>query len=599
MRQLTFVLALMGSALLLSPAALAQTQSATLRGVVADSSGAVVPGARVVLTNVDQNRDWKFTTNPAGEYVFVQIPPGNYRLSAEAAGFKTYERPNIVLQVAQMAELNISLEVGAISEKMEVTAEAPLLDSVSSSLGEVVNGLSTQALPLNGRNVLQLVALSPGITTTSASRTANIGTGSIPAINFSANGGRNETSEVLVDGSSQIVMGMNQAAYIPTPDAVQEFKIQTNSLSAEYGRTGGAVINIVHRSGTKDFHGTLYDFLRNDKFDANDFFSNRNGMPKPAFRFNQFGFTSGGPLTPSRSSTFYFVSYEGVREVKPGSSTRTVPTMKMRQGDFSEVGNIYDPATIDASGRRQPFPNNQIPSSRFNPVAAKLLQYYPQPNLPGVANNFFSQAGPADVISSQVGPHNSSNDISVKIDRRISDRQNLFGRFSWNDQDVALTNFFDNLASPDAGTWGFRQRSLTLDDTYMLGGWVLHGNAGYAYAANPRDSESNGFDLTTLGLPASVASAQQIRLFPYVSPAGYAPLGPSSGLIIHNRFHTYNWTGDATRLIGGHTLKLGGNYRLNRASNYRPISPGPTFNFSQAWTRPEFNGNTGGDAIAS
>ena len=492
------------------PCAFAQTQTATLRGVVTDRSGGVIPGAAVVLTNVDQNRPWSVLTNDVGEYVFLQIPPGRYSLTVTQTGFKKYDRTGLELLVATASELNIALDLGEVNESVQVTAQAPLLESVSSTLGEVVNSRTTEALPLNGRNVLQLVALTPGINTTRSYRTAATGSGSIAAVGFSANGGRNVANEVILDGSSQVVMGYNQPAYVPSPDAVQEFKVQTNALSAEYGRTGGAVVNLVHRSGTKDFHGVLYEFLRNDAFDANGFFNNRNGREKAPFRYNQFGFTLGGPLTRSRETTFFFINYEGVRQVQPGETTLTVPTARMRDGDFGETAAIYDPATIDASGRRQPFANNRIPSTRFNPVAVNLLSYYPLPNRPGVSNNFFTQAG----------SRTTSNDVTTRVDRRISERQNLFGRFSWNKLDTELANLYGNLGAPDEGFSGARNRSATLDDSYIVSGWVLHGNYGYAYHANPRDSYSQGFDLTSLGFPADFKAAAQFPMFPRVEPAG-------------------------------------------------------------------------------
>ena len=192
---------------------------------------------------------------------------------------------------------------------------------------EVVNARTTESLPLNGRSVLQLVALTPGISTTRSFRNATRSNGNIGAVAFSANGGRNVANMIMLDGSPQEVMGFNQPAYVPTPDAVQEFKVQTKSLAAEYGRTGGAVINIVHRSGTSDFHGVLYEFLRNDKLDANNFFANRRGRDRAPFRFNQFGFTVGGPLTPSRQTTFFFINHEGTRQIQPGNTTHTVPTV--------------------------------------------------------------------------------------------------------------------------------------------------------------------------------------------------------------------------------------------------------------------------------
>ena len=480
----------------------AQSEAATLRGTVHDSTQAAVGGATVTLKNLDQGRSWTATSNVSGAYDIEQIPPGHYSLAIESTGFKRYEQPNLILQVNQVAEIDATLQLGSVTETIEVKDQTPLLDTASSSLGEVVNHLTTVALPLNGRDVMQLVALTPGITTTPNYQNGNSNpSGDIGGVGFSANGSRNVATEVLLDGSPQEVMGYNQPAYVPPPDAVEEFKVMTNSLSAEYGRTGGAVISMVHKSGTKDFHGDLYEFLRNDVFDANDFFSNRSGKDRAPFRFNQFGGTIGGPVTTSRESTFFFFSYQGVRQVNPGSATYTVPTVAMKQGDFSGAGlNIYDPATIDAQGGRQQFPGNQIPASRFDPVALKLLSYYPDPNRPGLSNNYFSQAGSTGV----------ANDYTGRVDRRISDRQNLFARFSFNDLDTTTANSYHNVGSPDSGVSGNRSRSGTLDDTYLRGGWVLHGNFGYAYNANPRDSASEGFNLTSLGFPASLADPKPV-----------------------------------------------------------------------------------------
>ena len=578
-------------ACLFCAAVFGQTQTATVRGIVTDRSSAVIPNATVTLTNVDQNRTWRTTSNAEGDYVIVQIPPGNYELTAEATGFKRYQRSGLILEVAQVAELDISLELGAVTETVEVKTQAPLLETASSTLDSVVNEKTAEALPLNGRNIMLLVASSAGINTTRSFRSATSGSGSIASNAFSANGGRETSNEIMLDGSPQIVMGYNQPAYIPSPDALQEFRIQTNSLSAEYGRTGGAVVNLVHRSGTTDFHGVLYEFLRNDKFDSNTFFSNRNGNAKPPFRYNQFGFTLGGPLTPSRRSTFFFLNYEGIRQVNPASSTFSVPTTAMKSGDFSGSGlaTIYDPATIDANGARQPFPQNRIPSQRFNPVGAKILSYYPDPTKIGISNNFFSQS--ASTLRSE--------NFSVKIDRRISDRQNLYGRFSWNTVDNNLSNYFGNLASPNAGASGARNRSATLDDTYTVAGWVIHGNLGYAYAANPRDSISRGFDLASLGLPASYAQAAQFPVFPRIDVAGFASLGGDPTFIIGNRFETYTAVADATRLFGGHTVKFGGVFRANRVSNFRPNAPAGNITFDEGFTRDTFNSNRGGNAIAN
>ena len=569
----------------------AQSEAATLRGVVHDASHAVVPKAAVMLTNLDQNRSWNAASNDRGEYDIEQIPPGRYSLTVEVKGFKKFVQPGMTLAVNQVANVDVTLQPGSVTETVQVNDEAPLLETASSAMGEVVNHLTTTALPLNGRDIMQLVALTPGINSSPADSTSQpFASGNIASSGFSANGGRDLTSVILLDGSPQEVMGYDQAGYMPPPDAVEEFKVITNTFSAEYGRSGGAVISIVHKSGTKDFHGDAYEFLRNQVLDANDFFDNLNGKPRAPFRFNQFGGTIGGPLTKSRQSTFFFFSYSGVRQVTPSATYYTVPTAAMKAGNFSGVGTtIYDPSTINAAGARTPFPGNIIPASDFNPVALKILSYYPSPTLPGIVNNFFSQE-----------PSTATDEnYSVRIDRHISDRQNLFGRFSYDNQNTVTPNYFGNAGSYEAGVSGGRARSATLDDTYLLGGWVLHGNFGYIYAANPRDSDSEGFNLTTLGLPSSLAAQAQFPIFPVITATGFASMGPDATYIIGNKFETYTWTADAAKLVGEHTLKFGGVLRENRVSNFRPSSPAGSFTFNSGWTQATYNGNSGGNAIAS
>jgi hypothetical protein len=569
---------------------LAQTQMATIRGVIQDSSGNRIPGAILTLTNVAQGRTWTAQTNEIGAYAFSPIPPSDYTLRVEATGFRKVERSGLTLQVAQVANLDLTMEIGAISETVEVFAQAPILESASSTLGEVVNSRTTEALPLNGRNSLQLIALVPGVGMTPSFITTTIGNGVTDAVGFNVNGGRNLSNTILLDGSPQEVPAFNEAAFVPNPDTLQEFRVQTNALAAEYGRTSGGVINIVHRSGGREFHGVLYELLRNDKLDANNFFNNRNNRQRAPFRYNQFGFTAGGPLTPSRQSTFFFASYEGVRQVNSGSTFFTVPTVRMRRGDFGEIVDpIYDPSTADASGQRTAFPNNVIPANRLNPVGLKIISFYPEPNRPGIANNFFSQIG-----------SRPSNDIfSVKVDHQISSRQNVFVRYSSNDFVEELENYFHNLASPNAGNRAFRTQSATLDDTYTWHGWVLHGNYGWAYRANPRSSPEGEVLPSSLGFPSSLDSVVQFKIFPRIQPSGYAELGGNAFWIIRNEFETHTLSGDASKLFGRHTIKLGGTYRLNRVSNRQPISPSGLYNFDESWTRQFINRGTGGNTMAS
>lgn len=569
--------------------AFAQTQTASVLGTVTDSTGAVIPGATLTLTNIGQNRPWTVQSNAAGAYVFQQIPPGVYSLSVEADGFKRYERSRFTLQVAQTAEINVPLEVGAVTEVVEITAEAPLLETASSDLGEVVNSRTAESLPLNGRNIIQLVGLTPGINTTRNFRNSTNGNGSISAVAFSANGGRNVANSIMLDGSSQEVMGYNQPSYIPSPDALQEFKVQTNAFSAQYGRTAGAVVNMVTRSGGSEFHGVVYEFLRNDKLQANNWFSNANGAERPPFRFNQFGGTFGGPLSPSRQKLFFFQSVEFRRQVNPANVTQSVPTPLMKQGDFSEDRRIiHDPLTLQ-DGTRDPFPNQIVPAARQNAVARNMLAFYPDPTAPGIRNNFFDQQGSRP----------NTWDTSTKIDYRINDKNNLFGRLSLNKTGNTLPSRWNNIASPGSGWSGSINRSITLDDTYLWNGWVMHGNYGYSHHANPRRYIDEDFSQTTLGLPAELDNQAQFPVFPRIQVADFQQAGNNAAWYIGNKFETHTWVGDMSKLFGDHTIKFGGVFRLNRVSNHRPNNPAGFYQFNRNWTRERFNRGSQGNSVAS
>jgi hypothetical protein len=582
--------------LLALTAAWGQTQTATVRGTVRDASGGAVPAATVSLSNQDRQQQWTARTAGNGEYTIGEIPPGNYFLLVEATGFKKYERDGLIFQVAGTPVIDVALDLGSITETVHVTEETPLLETASSFLGEVIGARSAEALPLVSRNITQLVVLAPGVADTPNFRGPDFSSGIASRVQFSASGGRGATNEIMLDGSPQTVMDLNQPAYIPQPEAVQEFNVQTNSLPAEYGRTGGAVINIVHHSGGKDFHGELYEFLRNDAFNANDFFSNAQGKAKARYRGNEFGFALGGPASRSRKSTFFFVNYQRILITSPSPATFTIPTPKMKTGDFSEaVGTkglaspVYDPLSVDSSGNRQPFPNNYIPPARWNPVGVNLLKFYPDPTSPGTTNNFFNNSA----------LHGSATDLSVKIDRNITDRNRLFGRFSFENWDNTSVNRFGNVASPDAGPKGNRNHSATLDDTHSIGTWLLHANFGYAFNEQINDPAAPGFDLTSLGFPAYLKNAPQIANVPTILfLTGYLGLGDSGG-VGTSKFENYAASADAAKITGAHAVKFGGAYRVNRASLLNILDASGSFKFSEGFTRPSVNSPQGGNAFAS
>jgi len=327
---------LLGVALLCAHAAFAQSFTASLQGTVTDVSGAVVPGASVMLSNEATQTRQAARTNGAGRYLFASVPAGRYRLAVELAGFKTYVTSGIELQVQRAASIDVALTPGDVSTKVEVTGEVPRLDTVDATLGRVVDNLSIRDMPLGSRNAMDLVMLAAGVA----------GSGGSTGTNFVINGSRNSQSDVLIDGATATVTeqngGVTDLKFKPSVDMVREFKVQTNSFNAEYGSTGGGIVNVVSMSGTNKFHGNLSEFLRNSALNANGFFSNRNGIKMVPFRRNQFGGTLGGPvllphLYMGRNRTFFFYHYEGTRQSSQATTLDSVPTVRERNGDFSQT----------------------------------------------------------------------------------------------------------------------------------------------------------------------------------------------------------------------------------------------------------------------
>ncbi|MBV9081123.1 MAG: carboxypeptidase regulatory-like domain-containing protein, partial [Acidobacteriaceae bacterium] len=360
-RYLTFTYASLLS-LLLASALQAQVITASLGGTVEDPSGAVITGANVRIVNTSTNLEVRVTTDSDGRYLAPSLPPGGpYSVTVEAPGFATQERSGITLEVNQAARVDFSMKLGSASEVVKVTGEAPLVETTTAEMGQVINTKTILDLPLNQRNAYNLIFLVPGVTG-SVNNQYN-------SQNISVNGGRPGSTEILVDGipsSPGLNVPIQGFAVFPSVDAVQEFKVQTNSYSAEFGRSGSGIINLIYKSGTNEFHGSAFEFLRNSIFDANSFFSNRNGVALPSFKRNQFGGSLGGPviipkLYHGRDKTFFFVAYEGLRQGSANAKTSTVPTALQRMGDFSQTFNssgqkviIYDPTTPGST--RMAFP---------------------------------------------------------------------------------------------------------------------------------------------------------------------------------------------------------------------------------------------------
>ncbi len=403
-------------------AGLAQAQTATVTGTISDSTGAVIPGTQVTITNVATGAVRAVSSNESGLYTVPLLPSGEYRISVEQQGFRPVVRSGIVLQVEQRATVDFVLEVGAVTEQIEVTAAAAQLNTVEASQGQVIDNKRIVDMPLNGRDYNQLALLSAGAVQPLPG--ARYG-------GFSSGGMRVTQNNFMLDGvdnnAVELAGAQRQSEMVkPSVDAVQEFKVQTNAYSAEFGRAMGSVVNVTTKSGTNDLHGSLFHFLRNEKLDAKNYFDPPD-QPRQPFKRNQFGFAIGGPayvpkLFDGRNKVFWFGNYEGTRVRETNTANNTIPTLRMRQGDFGDIfeqrgRRITDPVT------RQPFPNNVIPQSRFDPVAARLMDLYPAAQTTSVGANFLFNAPRV----------NDVEQFGFRFDINLGSKDNISYRYSQQD----------------------------------------------------------------------------------------------------------------------------------------------------------------------
>ena len=390
----------------------------------------MLPGVTVSAVNPETNVSRTEISDETGLYLIRGLVPGTYTVTAEHPGFKKYLHTDIVLQVNQAARIDIVLQVGEISETVSVVGEAPLLETQTQERGEVIIEKQMTELPLNGRNYLQLAHLSVGV----VSGKNNYGM-EVPNIN----GNRVFDVGYVLDGGDNTDFYFMRPATKPSVDSLKEFKIMTTGYGAEYGRAMGGIINAVMKTGTNDFHGGVFEFLRNDKLDAANFFANRAGLGKPAFRQNQFGATLGGPL--KRDRTFFFFAYDGTRIREQRIRSAIVPDAAQRAGDFSgSTTGIYDPLALDETGQRIPFPGNRIPASRMHSIAQKMLPYWPEANQPGLPNFTRSLSALRD-----------ENQVLVRVDHKLSGHDDFFARFSYQSnpqfEPGFLPGFGDDLSS--------------------------------------------------------------------------------------------------------------------------------------------------------
>lgn len=566
---------------------LAQTPTGQINGAISDTSSATIPRAVIRVVNIAKGVERTTTSNEAGVYAVPALEPGAYKVVVEKAGFRNATREQVELHVSANVRLDFILELGSVSETVLVQSSAPLLQTSEASLGAVVENKKIVDLPLNGRNPFGLIYLVPGAV---QYQQQNLPGNNIPLSNFSINGGPAMFNEVLLDGIPNTSPQFNQYAVIPSIDAVQEFKVQTNNMSAEFGRTSGGIINVSMRSGSNAFHGVLYEFFRNNVLDSNHWFNNANGTSRAPFRFNQFGVSAGGPIQKNRM--FFFANYEGLRRRTGRTILFSVPTPEQRRGDFSQTFardgrliEIADPTTTreirPGVYTRELFPNNQISPSRLNPITAKALELWAQPNLPGdpltKINNFISTKSDAYDV----------NQINIRVDRVLTGSNQMFVRFSYDDNDVTPANVFGNPATPSSGPQTFPKMNAAISDTHVFSSSIVGSfRIGFTRLRDNAEPYGVGYDAGQLGLPGYFLDAWPLQTFPSLQIAefsasnigfGTSSLGPVAGSLINNLSYSYSGQGDVSIVKDRHVVKTGGDYRLFRLHGFRPQLPAFTF----------------------
>ena len=585
-----------------------QTFQSSVSGIVSDPTGAVVPQVKVTVTDTARGVAFKATSNQDGVYLINNLIPSTYKVTAEGAGFQTYQMTSFPLTAKQEAVLNITLQLGSTTQTIEVSSQAQMVDPSNATLGGVVNNKSIVDLPIINRNVLTLMAIQPGVQpSTQNNYASNFFTS---AIRYSFNGGLESTSDFQQDGISILnqsdIPGIMGLTMLPSVDAVDEMRVQTNSYSASFGRSGGGITTMVTKSGTNGFHGTAFDFLRNNGLNANSFFSNRSGAKIAPLHENQYGASIGGPIIKNR--TFFFGVLERNINNAGAFALFTVPTAAERSGDFSgalnaqgQLKTIYNPFSTTADPKnpgqflRTPFPGNIIPPSLLDPVGVKAASYWPAANLNGLTNNLAKTAVSANPLQQ----------ITSKVDHNFSSNKRTFIRYGYLYNVAGSPNLYGNLADTGFGPMTVHAHNAAVGYTQTLGAaTVLELRAGVNRFNALRPSNGLGFKLSTLGLPASTEKYLQqgnVDEFPGIGfQSAYSILGNQSGPYYESHELDYIFSGTLSRVIGKHTVTIGGEHR-DYFLNFLQTNP-LLLNFGADMTQgpnPRTVSSTAGDPVAS
>jgi hypothetical protein len=550
--------------LIASPTAHAHAQAVTgtILGTVTDASGAVISGATVTLTHTGTGLVRTVATDAAGEYTAPSLPTGRYTVSAELSGFRTVTVSNIDVGVDQRVRIDVHLEIGVVTEAVTITGSSPLVQTSSSELGTTIGEEQIETLPLNGRNFVSLTRTVPGVLRGIPGSNID-GAGSLAwraSAAFSANGQRPRDNNYMLDGVDNNETWLQTVVIFPSVDALDEFKLQTSTYSAEFGRSLGGVVNIQLKSGANTLKGSAFEFLRNDALDANNFFNNRAGRAKPDFNQHQFGGTLGGPIF--KDKMFFFADYQGYRVKQGQTYLSTVPSALMRQGNFSEINRvIYDPLT------GQPFPGNIIPQNRWDPAARNILeQLIPEPNTAGTRSTTTGQTINNYLINPTLERQDNQGD--VKVDHNLTDNNRFFVRYSHQKTHRLLPA---TLPHGDAGfTFGagdgnIAAQSLAFNDTHTFGsGWLNEFRFGWSsieFLMTPIDYGQNLAD--KVGIPGvnlnQVTSAMSQITFPNGGSRNLGSNGNQPLITNQNDFQIFD---NVTWIKGRHMIKAGGSLTL-------------------------------------
>jgi hypothetical protein len=565
-----------------------------LQGRVVDGSGAGVPNAHVELIETAKNIHRETVTTSSGDYVFSQIVPGTYRAEVTAAGFQKLTRTGLTALVGDTLKVDLALSVGSDSQTVSVDAAAPLLQAGVADIETHLGGAAVVAIPLNSRNFINLTQLAPGVSLPPGTL--------LPRIN----GGRPRTNEYLYDGISALQPEPGQVAFFPIVDDIQEFTVEADNVPAEFGRFNGGVVNVATRSGSNAFHGSLYEFFRNEDLNSRNYFATVGR--KPEYRKNLYGGTMGGPVL--KDKLFFFGDYQGVKQLIGKPIISTIPTLNERQGIFTGVSKIYNPATTTlVAGKyiRTEFPNDVINPlvTPFDPAAVALLARFPTPtNLTAAANNYTRTANDAD----------HQNQFDFRVDGAFRDRDRAFGRYSYfSDVEQPITALPDG-SGPTAGavigTGNVAGLSHVLgqqavfDETHTFTEHLLNDvHVGYTRRGNSISGPTlSNTASTALGIPGIPTNAEFNNALPLFTLTGFQQLGPAGSTF--SQYQTAVWQMEETLAYvrGRHSFKMGGDIRWYQLNAVSPPNPTGSFVFTTTGTDTQTAAattTTGGNALAS